>query len=1270
MPIIRNALSYAGRRLMAPGLAHIINSKGRRLKAAGAVIADSATHGQWSYMGAMINRYGRRGSTQPADKFHKGHTPPKAITDPPKLKAPPASKGIDAPNFEKVAVDENKTMWLRALTPGEQESARKREMTSLKNALKTVDTNFSKVDKSIRALDERITKSDGRLSKVVENFNKMKKAEEQRRKDEMLRDQRAAEAARFREKSASGRSKFNNFGSQGAMLEADNENLPAGMRKAKVNSPGMAGILAGLAAALGFAGVGAMTKWIGDITDWVGDTRKMIGDRLAKDMEKREKQLREQKGPGSLAAKDLLDARKSGDKTKIASATDKLKLRGQYVLAMGKKGVSNALATQQFNKKWKPGITLEELTGSAVNTQSKSKTVLPKAQGTITAPLKPVGGGQRTMAMDIHRDAIEEQKSRFLQFGSLPQGFEFLPGNQGRLGNAAAVAAGGMSPLMGGGTGGPGFSGMGQYTGQGSRYRGQSATRHHRSNSGSTGSFTTIVGSGYTPSMGGTVAPGQQSSKGAWRNRVNVPYRQNGKGVPASVRYNNPGASYPRARDELFGLEGYGIIGGGHKIGKYPTVVHGLASNMDLFHRSKHYQGKTLFQATRTWRGGATGPVPRFRLKDGTEIGPQTVITPELTSNPEFMRKLFTAYGKHESGRKQNPFTTEQIDQAFKMKMSGGVEGFKRDYPDFKPTEMSKRPADKMMPGGMPGKLSFRSRDQNPAFRQSMPGQRTISADFNYSSTPDRDKGFLMVAPNNATKDEIAKAHAYRDGFGKLMAKYGYKDYKNIMAADGKPGQYGAGIVSRKENLARINKDRVAAGKSALKKGGGIPGFFHLESGLANDPAFAKIYSSEEFQREHAKLLRSTMGQIEGSTLIAPHTRKRQGAHMPIGGGKTMSERQFYQERMFPHLEREWNAGRQTMSPSKSISPTKNAVSARQGILDLANAQTFTPMKGKVNQLQMKKASIRRRPISGKLQKVLDYASAQAGVEVDIWSGGQRGINDARTPGLPNRRTGSTRHDNGNAADLDLYINDNGKRRKLSSKNPKDRVLIAKFIKHAGAAGATGMGTGQGYMGDGRLHVGFGRATTWGGGMVGDYKHAWREGQKLQGKVNLDEAPKAESGPVVPQWGQAAVALDAMRKKEHPQPKKHRNFAAEPAKPKPPSPEEIARRIKEDEGQSLPKQVAPAPKTIKPPKEEIPELLKRPPDESKKQMDAVMDVEAQIDKNEKEKPASSASSSESKGGDTKHRSSQSAGRFPQNHPESQPASEGSDGYGSFGRCFV
>jgi hypothetical protein len=115
--------------------------------------------------------------------------------------------------------------------------------------------------------------------------------------------------------------------------------------------------------------------------------------------------------------------------------------------------------------------------------------------------------------------------------------------------------------------------------------------------------------------------------------------------------------------------------------------------------------------------------------------------------------------------------------------------------------------------------------------------------------------------------------------------------------------------------------------------------------------------------------------------------------------------------------------------------------------------------------------TIRNLPVSSDLERVLNNAAAATGVSVVINSGGQ-----PAEGGGP--RTGSTRHDHGNAADLQLVVNG----RPLDFTNPNDLPIIQQFIATARANGATGFGAGTDYMGNNTLHVGFGAEGVWGAG--------------------------------------------------------------------------------------------------------------------------------------------------------------------------------------------
>jgi len=119
----------------------------------------------------------------------------------------------------------------------------------------------------------------------------------------------------------------------------------------------------------------------------------------------------------------------------------------------------------------------------------------------------------------------------------------------------------------------------------------------------------------------------------------------------------------------------------------------------------------------------------------------------------------------------------------------------------------------------------------------------------------------------------------------------------------------------------------------------------------------------------------------------------------------------------------------------------------------------------------------RNQPIQPKLASILQQASANSGYKIVVFSGGQ----DVKGQG--NRRTGSTRHDRGYAADIRVY--DNGTR--LSSENRAHHVKLAIFATMIKQLGMESFGSGPGYMG-GNHHVdiaisaGQGTATTWGAG--------------------------------------------------------------------------------------------------------------------------------------------------------------------------------------------
>lgn len=119
----------------------------------------------------------------------------------------------------------------------------------------------------------------------------------------------------------------------------------------------------------------------------------------------------------------------------------------------------------------------------------------------------------------------------------------------------------------------------------------------------------------------------------------------------------------------------------------------------------------------------------------------------------------------------------------------------------------------------------------------------------------------------------------------------------------------------------------------------------------------------------------------------------------------------------------------------------------------------------------------RNQPISSVLRAVLEAAADSAGIDtISITSGGQDALGEGT------RRTGSTRHDRGRAADLQCSVG--GKT--LTFTNQAANPTIVNFLKAAAAAGASGIGAGTDYMGNSIIHVGFGMSEadhsklTWG----------------------------------------------------------------------------------------------------------------------------------------------------------------------------------------------
>ncbi|MDG4675661.1 hypothetical protein P9A16_31670 [Shinella sp. 838] len=140
----------------------------------------------------------------------------------------------------------------------------------------------------------------------------------------------------------------------------------------------------------------------------------------------------------------------------------------------------------------------------------------------------------------------------------------------------------------------------------------------------------------------------------------------------------------------------------------------------------------------------------------------------------------------------------------------------------------------------------------------------------------------------------------------------------------------------------------------------------------------------------------------------------------------------------------------------------------------------------------------RNRPLSNELASALGFLP-EMGITAEVFSGGQPGKDEGGA------RTGSTRHDHGNAADV--FFSKDGRR--LDWANPEDLPIFEEIVRRGKAAGITGFGAGEGYMQPGSMHIGFGDPAVWGAGGSGENAPEWL--------VNAYNSPAgnavAEGGP-------------------------------------------------------------------------------------------------------------------------------------------------------------
>jgi hypothetical protein len=118
----------------------------------------------------------------------------------------------------------------------------------------------------------------------------------------------------------------------------------------------------------------------------------------------------------------------------------------------------------------------------------------------------------------------------------------------------------------------------------------------------------------------------------------------------------------------------------------------------------------------------------------------------------------------------------------------------------------------------------------------------------------------------------------------------------------------------------------------------------------------------------------------------------------------------------------------------------------------------------------------RCRSITAELRELLNEAADANGIDkIVINSGGQPSNHAPHLKNVPCGWTGSRRHDNGRAADIQLVRN--GSTLTFTDTNGSQ---VSPFLTACAARGATGIGAGVGYMGPKTMHIGFGTKAVWG----------------------------------------------------------------------------------------------------------------------------------------------------------------------------------------------
>lgn len=182
-----------------------------------------------------------------------------------------------------------------------------------------------------------------------------------------------------------------------------------------------------------------------------------------------------------------------------------------------------------------------------------------------------------------------------------------------------------------------------------------------------------------------------------------------------------------------------------------------------------------------------------------------------------------------------------------------------------------------------------------------------------------------------------------------------------------------------------------------------------------------------------------------------------------------------------------------------------------KGAMAVASMAAAPPPSGDGWLRYSNQGATRDKPINSSLSNAMSFLP-EMGITMEVFSGGQDGIGEG------DRRTGSVRHDHGNAADVFFYKDG----RRLDWANEADRPLFEEIVRRGKAAGVTGFGAGDGYMQAGSMHLGFGNPGVWGAGGKGENAAEWL-------RAAYDGEPSPAGGVTVSTSGQPAFTPTMLR---------------------------------------------------------------------------------------------------------------------------------------------